>query len=469
MKKLNPDLEHYLQQLLGNEFNDFLEARPEPTAIRVNTLKTEISAVQEKLTDWGFSFSRHPANPSGLILQNEPLPLSHTLEHFLGEFYYQGIASQLPVLALNPQPGETVLDMSASPGSKSTQIAAMMQNTGRLVLNDPSIYRHRALTANTLKAGILNDVTVRVPGQRLGRLFPGYFDKVLVDAPCSGLGTFPSFPNEINTWWTVEKLEKFTHIQHQLLVSAIKAVKPGGSIVYSTCSISPEENELVIDRIVRKYPVQIEKISELHSVRYRPGLTEYGKHKLNSQLKHAIKTSPLNEPIEGFFMVKLKKTAPMPAHRSDHSMDFIPISEATEHRTQIFLEQIERRWGIPRGAFEDFHFVFTQKRVWIFRKSWDRIPAKFLVKAGILLAEKGYGCWKLSHSSVYLFRDYISKSFLELKENQMQSLFRDGKIHHQCDQDDYYILLHQGRKIGIVSLFNNILKINLPQQFNLVP
>ncbi len=467
MINLNPELEKYLQQLLGNELNDFLEARPEPTAIRVNTLKTDIPAVKEKLAAWEISFEDHPANPSGIILQNEPLPLSHTIEHFLGEFYFQGIASQLPVLALKPQPGETVLDMAASPGSKSTQIAAMMQNTGRLVLNDPSIYRHRALTANTLKAGVLNDVTVRVPGQRLGNLFPEFFDKVLLDAPCSALGTFANRPDEINKWWSLGALKKLTDIQYYLLVSAIKAAKPNGTIVYSTCSIAPEENELLIDRILKEYPVNIERISEFDGKNFSEGRTAYPGQQLDSSLKNAVRTNPMREPIEGFFLVKLRKKASLPMRASDKTVDFVPVNSSNEYITQDFLDKLRHKWGLNPDLLSDYHFVFTKRRVWIVKTDWSEVPAQFLVKAGIILAEKGYGCWKLSHSSVQLFDEHLTHSFIELDRNQMQQLFRDGQIEYRNGRDDYYILRSENRNIALVSLFNNSLKMSLPQRFNL--
>lgn len=468
MTALNPELEKYLRQLLGNKLNDFLEALPEPSAIRVNTLKSEVAAVKEKLAAWGISFEDHPANPSGIILQDEPIALSHTLEHFLGEFYLQGVASQLPVLALNPQPGETVLDMAASPGSKSTQIAAMMQNTGRLVLNDPSIYRHRALTANTLKAGVLNDVTVRVPGQRLGNLFPEFFDKVLLDAPCSALGTFANRPDEINKWWSLSTLKKLTDIQYYLLVSAIKAAKPNGTIVYSTCSIAPEENELLIDRILKEYPVHIESITEFDGMNVREGRTDYLGQQLDSSLKNAVRTCPYSEPIEGFFLVKLRKTASLPMRPSDKTADFVPVNSSNEYITQDFLDKLRQKWGLNPQLLSDYNFIFTKRRVWIVKKDWREIPAQFLVKAGIILAEKGYGCWKLSHSSVQLLNEHLKHSFIELDSNQMQQLFRDGQIEYSNGLDDYYILRSENRNIALVSLFNNTLKINLPQRFNLV-
>ncbi|MCI0496551.1 RsmB/NOP family class I SAM-dependent RNA methyltransferase, partial [candidate division KSB1 bacterium] len=193
----NSELENYLRQLLTSDYPGFINANPEPLAIRVNTLKTTVPAFEEKLLQWQVDYQPHPLNPTGFILQEDKLPLSHTLAFFLGEFFYQGIASQLPVLALDPQPGETILDMSAAPGSKATQIAALMNNSGQLVLNDPSPGRNTILTRHAHRAGIQHDVVLRAPGQQIGQLFPEFFDRVLVDAPCSGLGTFAAKPGEI--------------------------------------------------------------------------------------------------------------------------------------------------------------------------------------------------------------------------------------------------------------------------------
>jgi len=235
------ELSAYVEALLGAQAGAFMASGLEPPAIRLNTLKISRDACLEKLHAWRISCVPHPLNPDGWILEEDRLPLSHTLAFFRGEFFYQGVSSQLPVIALAPRPGETVLDMCAAPGSKSNQIAAAMANSGRLWVNDASTRRLQALMANLTAAGVRNEVVTALPGQLFGRLLPEYFDRVLVDAPCSALGNWPKRIHKAH--WSRAYLKKISYLQEQLLISAIKTVKTGGIIVYSTCSICPEEDE----------------------------------------------------------------------------------------------------------------------------------------------------------------------------------------------------------------------------------
>jgi len=395
MKVTNLQLEAYLQQLLQDNYPKFLASPEEPPAIRVNTLKIDVAGFENKLKKWGVAYQPHPANPIGFILEQDKLPLSHTLSFFTGEFFYQGIASQLPVLALDPQPGETVLDMAASPGSKSTQIAAMMNNIGRLIVNDPSLSRLRALGTNLLRAGVINDVMMRVPGQQMGQLFPEFFDRVLVDAPCTALGTFASHRDEIQHWWSLQKLKKMANIQHQLLVSALKAVKVGGIVVYSTCSIAPEENEQLIDEILRRYPVRVVSIPHWTGIDSGPGIREYKDRVFHRDLDRAIRTLPGTRPIEGFFIVKLQKLASIGSVSRDKRMEFQPIKSAEDDEIASLIHHLHLSWGIDPDFLARYRFVLGKKRLWLVHPQWEHLPARDMVKAGLKLAEKRFPGWKL--------------------------------------------------------------------------
>ncbi|MBC8181579.1 RsmB/NOP family class I SAM-dependent RNA methyltransferase [candidate division KSB1 bacterium] len=468
MKITNPELANYLQTTLKNQYQSFLFAKPEPASIRVNTIKSNLNSLKQQLENWEVPWQPHPVNPNGLIIENDFLPLSHSLPFFKGEFNYQGVASQLPVLALDPQPGETILDMAASPGSKSTQIAALMKNKGRLVLNEVSTRRLRVLIVTTLRSGGINDATMRLSGQRIGTLLPGFFDRVLVDAPCSALGTLPSHLDEISSWWSIKTMNSLANLQYFLLVSAIKATKVNGIIVYSTCSISPEENEIIINKILKEYPVEIEKIPIISGREFQNGLISYNNKQFNPDLKKAIRTYPQKSQMEGFFIVRLRKIAATKIHPTKKTMDFSPVAQANNSNVADVLKHLSKRWGIDLDYLSQFNYLIGKKRIWLINKDWQEIPQLEFNKAGILLAEKKYQEWRLTNSSVQFLKDNITRSILELNKEEIPALFKTGVFEKTDQAPGYYVLKFENELIGSVSLFNGKLKIRLPHSFDLV-
>jgi len=468
MKTLNPELTNYLHVTLKDQYQAYLSAKPEPPSIRVNTLKSDYNSLKQKLQNWGVQWQPHPVNPNGLIIKNDFLPLSHSLSFFRGEFNYQGIASQIPVLALEPQPGETILDMAASPGSKSTQIATLMKNTGQLVLNEVSTRRLQILITNTLRNGLINDVVLRLSGQRIGTLFPEFFDRILVDAPCSALGTLPAHFDEISGWWSIKTMTSLANLQYYLLVSAIKATKVNGVIVYSTCSISPEENEIIIDKILKEYPVKVEKIPFIAGEQFQNGLANYGDTQFNPDLKKAIRTYPQKSQMEGFFIVRLRKTAATKIHPSKKLMAFNPLFESNNPNVAEVLKHLSERWGIDLDYFSQFNYSIGKKRIWLMSKDWKEVPQLEFNKAGIMLAEKKYKEWRLTNASVQFLKNNITESTLELNEDEIKALFKTGNLRKTNQAPGYYVLTFQNEFIGSGSLFNGLLKIRLPHLFDLV-
>lgn len=262
-----------------------------PISIRINTLKTNKNDVQKKLNDLTIPSQEMIWCDNALLL---PLSTSKQITEISlykeGKIYIQSLSSMLPALVLNPQKGDKVLDMAAAPGSKTTQMAAMMENKGEIVANDIDsnrIYRLKSVLANQ---GVINTTTSRLPGQSLWTKYPEYFDKVLLDAPCSMEGKFDVEDPKTYTHWSLKKVKNLSKLQRWMLRSAVSATKVGGTIVYSTCTLSPEENEEVINWILEKEKdnIILEKI-ELKNLSLVNGYIFPSK------------------TMEGFFVAKLKK------------------------------------------------------------------------------------------------------------------------------------------------------------------
>jgi len=241
----------------------------------------------------------------------EPGELGRSLEHVLGYYYVQEIASMLPILALNPKPKEKILDLCASPGSKTTQMAARMVNTGTLIANEVSLGRIKILASNLERCGVTNTIITKKEGSALCRTFKRQemlFDKILIDAPCSGEGTLRTSPKTFKMW-NINTVKKLSKIQKGLLVSAFEILKVGGEIIYSTCTHAPEENEGVVDSIVRELGnrVKIEKPSIPVEINPRQGILRWHEKEYLEDLKLACRIYPHDNDTEGFFIIKLRK------------------------------------------------------------------------------------------------------------------------------------------------------------------
>ena len=296
------------KKLLQNELEEFLEAlkRPLTPSIRVNTLKAPVDGCLSFLRERGMDIVPIPWCPWGYWLKNvEEESIGNWWEHFAGLIYVQEASSMIPVEVLQPQPGETVLDIAAAPGSKTTHAAQKMENTGVIVANDLSIRRLKALTNNLERLGIVNVIVTQMDGRRFGRITPNSFDKVIVDAPCSAEGTIRKSYKAIYNWhqWAYKKLAE---TQKALLISAIKACKPQGVIVYSTCTFAPEENEAVVSYMLHKYPVKVEEIA-LKGLNSSCGIEEWEGEIFHPDVKKCIRVYPHRNDVGGFFVAKLRK------------------------------------------------------------------------------------------------------------------------------------------------------------------
>jgi len=301
-----------MKSLLGKDFQNYLDMlkKEPPRSFRCNTLKISVENLKKRLEEKGWKIKQpFKAFSEVMILASELQPgeLGRALEHLLGYYYIQEIASMLPVLTLLPEEDERVLDLCASPGSKTTQIAARMNNKGLLIANEVKFGRIKILSANTERCGVANSVITKRDGIALCKRFKEenfLFDKILLDAPCSGEGTFRSAPKGLEMW-NIKTIENLSKLQKALVASAIEILKPGGELVYSTCTHAPEENEEVIDFALKSFDVQIEKINL--PIECREGITEWNGKSYSPDVKKSCRIYPQDNDTEGFFIAKLKK------------------------------------------------------------------------------------------------------------------------------------------------------------------
>ena len=286
------------------DWEGFWEAirAPLPTVIRVNTLRISPSELRGRLEAQGFRLTPLPWD-EGLFRVEGETPIGATLEHWLGYYYVQEATQTLPVLALDPRPGERVLDLCAAPGGKATQIAQRMGDRGLVVANDVSAKRLQALLANAYRLGTRSLVVTEARGESFPR--PArLFDRVLVDASCSGEGTARRHPH-LRRGASLGLIRRLAGLQRRLLARALELVKPGGTVVYSTCTLAPEENEGVVSWALDQ------GLAEL--VHWEPpapharGLTEFAGQQFRSELRGAVRIYPHHFDSEGGFIAVLRR------------------------------------------------------------------------------------------------------------------------------------------------------------------
>ena len=303
-----------MELLLGksgaDEFFDISYTRT-PNSIRCNTLKISVEDLKNRLENYGWEI-RQPFDdfPEVMIIDNslKPGEIGKTKEHLLGYYYVQEISSMLPMLVLKPKAGEIVLDLCASPGSKTTQASAMMENEGTIIANEVSLGRVGILNANLERCGVMNTIVTRKEGVALCNIFSKKldvkFDKILVDAPCSGEGTLRKSPKTFLIW-NPHMIKKIAATQKRLAEAALKILKVGGEMIYSTCTLAPEENEMIVDYLVKKFDIEVEQISL--PLKFREGVCEWEGEKLSKDVKKCLRLYPQDNDTDGFFVAKIKK------------------------------------------------------------------------------------------------------------------------------------------------------------------
>lgn len=287
---------------------DAIAIKPLPS-FRANTVKITTPELQKKLEEQDFQIEKVTWYEDAFVLKNKSIrELTEIQEYKDGKIYIQNLSSMIPALVLDPKPEEKILDLCAAPGSKTTQIAALMNNQGEIVANDLSRQRLYKLKANLEMSGIVNTTITNLPGQAIWKNYPEYFDKTLVDVPCSMEGRIQLDDPETYKDWKLGKIKALERMQQYLLRSAISATKVGGTIVYSTCTLAPEENEGVIDWILKKCgnAIEIEKI-DIPNLNLQPGILQWNKP-FTPQINQTARITPTAQ-MEGFFVAKIKKVA----------------------------------------------------------------------------------------------------------------------------------------------------------------
>lgn len=369
-----------MRELLGEEFAAFLASYEEPryAGIRINTLKIEEAAFRERVP---YELREIPWCETGYYVDALIKPGKHPYYH-AGLYYIQEPSAMAPVELLAVTSGDRVLDLCAAPGGKSTQIAGKLQGTGLLVTNDIHAERTKALAKNIELCGVRNAVVLNESPQRIAESFPYFFDKILIDAPCSGEGMFRKDEDMARLWepdWTL----KYAAMQREILSSAAAMLAPGGRIVYSTCTFAPEEDEMMIAEFLLSHPeFQVVPLARDNGI--APGRPEWLGRQENGQafppdvvrqIADCGRLWPHQVAGEGHFFAVLERIEgrewPITAEKMMNTSEEVPVN-TRGRRTPRPVRRSRHAAGAQDGS--DRHQVDEQEVL----ESWHRFAREQL-------------------------------------------------------------------------------------------
>ena len=272
------------------------------TTLRVNNIKYNIEDLKKDFDNIGIEYEDIPWYKDALIILNSNESQIQNLEIYKnGYIYLQSLSSMIPPLILNPKENEKILDLTAAPGSKTTQMASMMNNKGYILANELDKIRCDKLKYNINMQEVTICEVINGRGEDIGEKYKEQFDKVLLDTPCSGEGRFLLQDEKTYANWNANEVKKLVKVQKDLFLSAYKALKKGGTMVYSTCTLNKYENEEILNYALNNFDIEIEKIN-IDLKNTLKGITKG----YSEEIKNAIRVLPTKEQ-EGFFVAKILK------------------------------------------------------------------------------------------------------------------------------------------------------------------
>lgn len=465
MIELSPKISAYILEVFGenylNSYRTFLTQKY-PTSIRLNNDFQD--SIINQLKNQGITLRENKSFPNAYeVIKGDNL-IGKTVEHLLGYYYIQSLSSMIPPLVLNSSENDCVLDLCSAPGSKTTQIAEMMDFKGTLIANEPNLNRIKALVHNLDKMNALNIRVLKQKGELLSKRYSEIFDKILVDAPCSALGVIQK-KQEVSNWWSSNTVQSISSLQLKLLVSAIKMAKKDGEIVYSTCTLTIEENEQIIDKVLKKYPVEL--VGFDLSQKHINGYTEINQFKFDESLSLTKRIIPWDINSEGFFIAKLKKISSLstsnPMRVNQYQKKDIVVS--TDKKIKKYLLNLSDYFGIEFKIFEKYKFILKGNDLNFTNiDSIDDDPDYYLrigTKFGLI--DKN-DIIKLHSHAAQIIGVYATKNIIILKDNsEILNYFAGGSINiNECDRGQK-LVKYRDKVIGMGVCIDGKLKSQFPR------
>lgn len=450
------------------QLEDFINAcmRPLRRSIRVNTLKISSQEFQAHAEELKWQLEPIPWCEDGFWLtrEDETTPLGNTAEHLAGLFYIQEASSMLPVTALahNNSNLDCVLDMAAAPGSKTTQLAAIMGNQGALVANEYSASRVKVLSANVQRCGVTNTALTHFDANVFGTWLPETFDSILLDAPCSGEGTIRKDDDAMQNW-SLESTEAIAQKQRELIESAFYALKVGGQLVYSTCTLNTTENQSVCHYLKETFGEAVEflPLDDLfHNA--QKAITPEG----------FLHVYPQVFDSEGFFVAKISKRDSVAPPKIKKRLGKFPFSPATRAQVLDIKSNLQESLGLEVQS--DQEIWLRDKEVWLFPTKLVPLIGKIrFSRIGLKLAEtihhakKNHTQYRWQHQGVIALSKTSQAKVFDLTIEEAREWYMGRDIRPKALPDAHQgdvLVRYQEQCIGIGKWVGTRIKNGLPRE-----
>lgn len=443
-------------------------------SIRVNTLKITVEEFKSRALEHQWVLTPIPWCEEGFWIDDietdsQTSPLGNSFEHLAGLFYIQEASSMLPVSALfyhfKDIENCTLLDAAAAPGSKTTQMAAKLNNKGLIIANEFSSSRIKMLHANIQRCGIKNVALTHFDAKVFGSWIPDTFDAILLDAPCSGEGTIRKDKFAMKNW-DQQSIESIASMQQGLIESAFHALKPGGILIYSTCTLSHEENQNICHFLKNSYP---------DSVTFLP-LTELFDDAHKTVTKEGfLHIWPQVYDSEGFFVAAIQKTKKTTPELTRKRLAKLPFSRPSRQKEDELYAYFDKQFGILNI---DGMLYQRDKEFWLFPDNIKPLINKIrFSRLGIKIAEEFGNVrksgFKTQHEFITVFGKQAQKNIIELNAEQAKEYYQ-GKDSRDLDfsttrapskgSSGEMLVSYRNEIIGLGKLVSNKLKNNLPRE-----
>ncbi|WP_447877761.1 16S rRNA (cytosine(1407)-C(5))-methyltransferase RsmF [Serratia fonticola] len=440
--------------------DDFIAICQQPLrrSLRVNTLKISVADFLALVKDYDWRLEPIPWCPEGFWIErdDEALRLGSAAEHLSGLFYIQEASSMLPVSALfaGRETPRRVLDVAAAPGSKTTQIAALMGNQGGIVANEYSASRVKVLHANISRCGVKNTALTHFDGRVFGAALPESFDAILLDAPCSGEGVVRKDPDAMSNW-SPESVTSIAQTQWELIDSAFHALAPGGVMVYSTCTLNAQENQQVVLQLLATYgdAVSVEPLGDLFP-QAQLALTPEG----------FLLVFPQIYDSEGFFVARLRKNHSVPAlAKPSYKLGKFPFAPLSAQESSL-VAQAAAASGLVWD--ETSKLWARDKEIWLFPAALEPLVSKVrFSRIGLKLAERFPKGFRWQHEAVIALAASGNPQTFELDAALAQEWFHGRDLYpSQPPQSNECIVTYQHQPLGLAKLIGSRIKNSLPRE-----
>ncbi|MBR2028290.1 MAG: RsmB/NOP family class I SAM-dependent RNA methyltransferase [Oscillospiraceae bacterium] len=447
---LPQDFKDKMQNLLKDEFDEFLKGYDKDNfySLRINTLKAKAEDVLNKNI---FDFTPVKWCPTGYYYPGHQRPGRHSYHH-AGVFYIQEASAMSVAECADIHPGEKVLDLCAAPGGKSTQLAAKLKGEGLLVSNEIVPNRAKILSQNMERMGVKNAVVTNESPEKLEKYFKNYFDKIVVDAPCSGEGMFRKEPAVVNEW-SLAQVEVCANRQRHILESAHKMLADGGLIVYSTCTFSPEENEMTVDSFLCNHPEYELVKPEVHKY-FSEGVPQWCESR-NTELSKTMRLFPHKIDGEGHYVAVLHKTS------GENCKVKNAKSVADKKLLQPYFD-FEKKF-LNNLSFDNF--ALFGENLYALPENCPDLSGVKVLRCGLHLGEIKKGRFEPSHSLAMALKKENAKYCLDYPcdSDEMLCYLKGESLNTEENYKGWCLVCSDGYSVGWAKVSDGIAKNHYPK------